>query len=98
MGINHSMRQETAETEALKVLTWLVAQDDLFGTFLAATGASAADVAVGAADAAFLGAVLDFLLQQDDWVLAYAQDTGTKPGLPLLARAYLPGGEAWHWT
>jgi Protein of unknown function (DUF3572) len=92
------MRQETAETEALKVLTWLAGQDTLFDGFLAATGASAADVALGATDAAFLGAVLDFLLQQDDWVLAYAQDTGTKPDVPLMARAYLPGGDAWHWT
>jgi Protein of unknown function (DUF3572) len=98
MGINHPMRQETAETEALRVLGWLAGQDELFGTFLGTTGASAADVAVAATDATFLGAVLDFLLQQDDWVLAYAQDTGTKPEVPMMARAYLPGGEAWHWT
>jgi Protein of unknown function (DUF3572) len=92
------MRQETAETEALRVLAWLAGQDELFGTFLAATGATHAQVASAAADSAFLGAVLDFLLQQDDWVLAYAQDTGTEPGVPMMARAYLPGGEAWHWT
>jgi Protein of unknown function (DUF3572) len=98
MGINQKMRQETAETEALRVLTWLAGQDELFDTFLGTTGATAADVAVAAGDAAFLGAVLDFLLQQDDWVLAYAQDTGTKPEVPMMARAYLPGGEAWHWT
>jgi Protein of unknown function (DUF3572) len=98
MGINHKMRQETAETEALKVLTWLAGQDALFGTFLGASGANAADIAVAATDAAFLGAVLDFLVQQDEWVLAYAQDTGTRPEVPMQARAYLPGGEAWHWT
>jgi Protein of unknown function (DUF3572) len=98
MGIIPPMRQETAETEALRVLTWLAGQDELFGMFLGATGASPADVAAAAGDAAFLGAVLDFLVQQDDWVLAYAQDTGTKPEVPLMARAYLPGGDAWHWT
>lgn len=98
MGINHPMRQETAETEALRVLAWLAGQDELFGIFLGTTGASPTDVAAAAGDAAFLGAVLDFLLQQDDWVLAYAQDTGTKPDVPFTARAYLPGGEAWDWT
>lgn len=98
MGINPRMRQETAETEALKVLTWLAGQDHLFGTFLGATGATAADVARGASDPVFLAAVLDFLMQQDDWVLAYADDTGTKPGVPMTARAYLPGGEARNWT
>lgn len=92
------MRQETAETEALKVLTWLAGQDELFGTFLATSGADANDIALAATDAAFLGAVLDFLLQQDDWVLAYAHDTGTKPDVPLMARHYLPGGDAGHWT
>ena len=98
MGINHKMRQETAETEALNVLTWLAGQNELFDVFLGASVANAADIAVAETDAAFLGAVLDFVVQQDDWVLAYARDTGTRPEVPMQARAYLPGGEAWHWT
>jgi hypothetical protein len=92
------MRQDQAETVALQALAWLAANDDLFPVFLGATGASAADVAAGAARPEFLGSVLDFLVMDDAWVVAFCDDTGHPYTLPMMARAHLPGGAATHWT
>lgn len=92
------MKQEMAETLALQVLGWLAGQDELFGSFLNATGAGREDLREQAANPVFLGAVLDFLMQDDDWVLRFAHDAGVAPTLPGLARQALPGGQTMWWT
>ncbi len=92
------MNAEAAETLALEALGWLAAQDDLFPAFLGATGASVEDVRGAADDPAFLGGVLDFLLQDDAWISAFAAASGRPPTELVAARQMLPGGEAVHWT
>jgi hypothetical protein len=92
------MNSEAAETLALEALGWLASQDDLFPAFLGATGASVDDVRGAAGDPAFLGGVLDFLLQDDAWISAFATSSGRRPTEPAVARQLLPGGEAMHWT
>lgn len=91
-------RQETAETLALRALGWLVGQDDVLAAFLAATGAAPGDLRTGAADPAFLGAVLDFLLAEDARVIACAEALGEPPTRLAEARTALPGGDLPHWT
>ncbi len=91
-------KQETAETLALQALTWLAGNDDLFPVFLGATGASAADIAASAARPEFLGAVLDFLLTDDAWVVGFCDDQGVPYDAPAQARMALPGGEHINWT
>lgn len=93
-----NLRQESAETLALQALGWLLSRDDLVPQFMAATGASADDLRALAADARFLGAVLDFLLTDDQMVQAFADDAGVAPYLPMRARAALPGGMIPDWT
>lgn len=92
------MTRDQAETLGLRALAHVVGQDALLGAFLAATGADAAALRRGAGDPAFLGAVLDFLLQEDARVLAFAEAEGIPPTWPGLARAALPGGQLPHWT
>jgi len=92
------MKQESAETLALQALTWLAGQEDLIGAFLNATGSSAADLAGGAARPEFLGSVLDFLVMEDAWVIAFCDAHGVRYEAPMQARAALPGGETVHWT
>ena len=92
------MRQEAAETVALQALGWMAGQEELFGQFLAATGAAATDVAAAAGRPDFLAAVLDFLLMEDGWVIAFCAEAGLAPGVPMQARAALPGGQGEHWT
>ena len=92
------MRQDQAETIGLQALAWLAAEDELFGTFLGASGAGAADVAEAAGKPEFLGAVLDFVMMEDAWVMAFCDANGLAYTQPMAARAVLPGGQAFHWT
>ena len=90
--------QEAAEVLALQALAWLAGNEDLLPTFLGSTGASEADVRAGASDPAFLGAVLDFLMMDDAWVMQFCDAHGVAYARIMPARAALPGGEQVHWT
>ncbi|MES2968242.1 MAG: DUF3572 domain-containing protein [Pseudomonadota bacterium] len=92
------IRSDAAETVGLQALGWLAGNEDLLPVFLGATGASASDLAAQATDAAFLGSVLDFILMDDAWVIAFCDAAGLPYTLPMEARAVLPGGQATHWT
>lgn len=92
------MKRGAAEVLALKALGWIVADETLVGRFLAATGADAAALRERAADAEFLGFVLDFLLADEAALLAFCAATGEKPETPSSARATLPGGDLPNWT
>jgi hypothetical protein len=91
-------QQESAETLAIQALTWLVNQPEDLGAFLAASGASGAELASLAAEPAFLGAVLDFLLEADTRIVAFCDAANLPYSAPMQARAALPGGREWHWT
>lgn len=89
---------EHAETLALKALTWLVGQEDLLPVFLGSSGASERDVRDRAGDPEFLGSVLDFLLMDEAWVIAFCDTCAVPYAQPMQARAALPGGAQVHWT
>lgn len=90
--------QESAETLALQALTWLAGNEDLLPVFMGSTGLSPDELAARAAEPEFLGSVLDFLLMDDAWIVAFCDATGLRYDAPMLARAALPGGESLHWT
>lgn len=90
--------QESAETTALQVLTWLVSDDDMIGPFLAATGADPVPIAGLAREPHFLAAVVDFCLESDARVIDCAAALGLPPEAIGQARAGLPGGRDPHWT
>jgi hypothetical protein len=91
-------RQETAETLALQALSWIAGNEEVLPLFLGASGAASADLVQGATDPAFLAAVLDFLLMDDAWVVAFCDSLGLRYDAPMQARAALPGGEQINWT
>ncbi|MCR9125154.1 MAG: DUF3572 domain-containing protein [Rhodobacteraceae bacterium] len=93
-----SLSRETAETVALRALAWLVGNENLLPVFLGATGASESDLRARAADAEFLGSVLDFVMMDDAWVVAFCDGAGLAYEQPMMARAALPGGGEVHWT
>ena len=93
-----SLSPEAAETFALRVLAWLVADDQLLPVFLGSTGASEGDLRNLAQDPAFLGSVVDFLLMDDAWVVSFCDAAGEAYERPMQARAALPGGAEVHWT
>lgn len=98
MRQNGPFERKLAETEALTMLAWLAGQEDLFLAFLAASGASVADVQARAGEAGFLASVVDFVLTEDAHVLGWAAATGRRPETALQVRAGLPGGKEWSWT
>ena len=93
-----AVTQDFAETLALRALEWLIGNDELLPIFMGSTGAGIEELKTGAGDPAFLGSVLDFLLMDDQWVIAFC-DAQVMPYERLMqARAALPGGEVMHWT
>ncbi|MDE3079614.1 MAG: DUF3572 domain-containing protein [Paracoccaceae bacterium] len=89
---------DAAETLALQVLGWLVSNDELLPVFLGASGASLADLRGRARDPVFLASVLDFLLMDDAWIVAFCDAAGLPYDAPMTARQALPGGHQTHWT
>jgi hypothetical protein len=93
-----SETRETAEVLGLQALGWLAGNEDLLPAFLGSTGTTEADVRARAADPAFLGAVLDFLMMDDAWVIQFCDTNNIAYERIMPARAALPGGEQVHWT
>jgi len=92
------MKREAAETLALQALAWLAGNDELLPIFLGSSGASLEDLRGAAEDPAILGAVLDFIMMDDAWVVDFCDGQNIGYQEPAAARAALPGGEATHWT
>lgn len=93
-----SFSPEAAETLGLEALGWLVANEDLLPVFLGATGASENDLREQAQNPEFLGSVLDFLMMDDAWVIAFCDVSSIAYDRPMRARAALPGGQQFNWT
>lgn len=89
--------REQAEIVALHALGWLAGNEELLPVFLGASGAAPAELRDRAAEAEFLGAVLDFLLMNDDWVLECAAACGQAPESFQQARVLLPGAARIDW-
>jgi hypothetical protein len=90
--------QEQAETVAIQALGWMAGNDEVLGQFMGASGASIDDLRAGAGDPAFLGALLDFLMLEDAWVIAFCDAAGLPYDAPMRACTGLPGGAQMHWT
>jgi hypothetical protein len=93
-----TLTRTAAETVALEALGWLVGNEDLLPVFLGATGASQEDLRGAVNDPDFLGSVLDFLMMDDAWVIAFCDSCQMPYERLALARQGLPGGEMRHWT
>lgn len=92
------MTPERAETIALQALGWLASDDDLCGTFLAASGASLDDMRQRATEPAFLASILGFLTMNDDWIISFCDSVSLSYDQPLRALYALPGAEQVEWT
>ncbi len=92
------MQQEAAQTVALQALTWILGDPATLEAFLGATGVSAGDLGARAREPEFHGAILDFLLMDDQWVIGFCDASGHAYTVPMAARTALPGGQQEHWT
>jgi len=91
MALKFSGEAETSQTIALKALGYLAADDGLLEPFLGATGMVAGDLRAGATDSVFLAGVLDYFLQNEALLLAFAASEELAPETIVRARQRLPG-------
>lgn len=91
-------KSDWAETIGLQALAWIAAEDTVLPLFLAAGGLELQDLRARAGDPVLSGAVLDFILMDDGWVVSFCDAAGLGYDRPLAARQALPGGEVTHWT
>ncbi len=80
-----------AQAIALKALGYLAADAELLEPFMGATGVGAGDLRAGAADTAFLAGVLDYVLQNEALLVAFAASEELAPEIIVRARQRLPG-------
>jgi hypothetical protein len=91
------MKQDRAETLALQALAWMAADDDMAARFAGATGASLPEARNRLEDPVFLASVLEFLLMEDRWVMAFCDTHGLPYEAPMQALVALPGGRRDEW-
>ena len=91
------MRRDHAEVIALDALGWM-AEADLLDRFQSVTGSDRDSILAGAREPEFLGAVLDFVMLDDEWVTGFCGARGYSTESFAAARAALPGGDLPHWT
>ena len=87
----HSPKAEAAEVTALRALAWVVSDEDRASRFLALTGCDGVTLRQRAGDADMLGAVLDFLLEDESSLLAFADSVDLPAQAVAMARISLPG-------
>jgi hypothetical protein len=92
------MNADQAELIAIQALGHIAAEEDLLFAFVDMTGLSPSELKARAEEPEILGGILDFILMDDQRLLAFCENANLRPELPGIARKLLPGGEEVHWT
>jgi hypothetical protein len=92
-----SASADSARSIAVSALAFIAADPDRLNRFLNLTGLGPHNLRTAAADPAFMGSVLDYLVGDEELLVAFAADAGLKP--EAVARAHTAlcgphGGEA----
>ncbi|MGV6812306.1 MAG: DUF3572 domain-containing protein [Brevirhabdus sp.] len=92
------MNEQLAQIVGIGALEWLVANDELLPVFLGASGATLDQVKENAGNPELLASVLEFLMNDDEWVKGCC-DANEWPHETLMqARLSMPGGAVMNWT
>jgi hypothetical protein len=81
-----SASSDFAQSLAVRALAFIAADSDRLGRFLSLTGLGPDNLRTAAADPAFLGSVLDYLVADEELLVGFAADAGLKP--EVVARAH----------
>jgi hypothetical protein len=82
---------DSARSLAVSALAFIAADPDRLNRFLSLTGLGPDNLRTAAADPAFLGSVLDYLVSDEELMLAFAADARVKPEAIARAHAALCG-------
>jgi hypothetical protein len=77
---------DSAQSLAVTALGFIAADSDRLSRFLSLTGLGPDNLRTAAADPAFLGSVLDYLIADEALLVAFAADASVKP--EAVARAH----------
>ena len=92
------MQQDAAQIVAIQALSWILSDPATLNSFVAATGVGSDEFGARARDPDFHGAILDFLLTDDRFVVGFCDTAGLAYTIPMAVRMVLPGGQQEHWT
>lgn len=98
MQQNSADAENAAQVLALDALGWIAGEGELLDVFTGSTGIGPDALTEAIEDPEMLGAVLDFLMMDDAWIVAFCDARGLPYDAPARARAALPGGAQVHWT
>jgi hypothetical protein len=87
---------DSAESLAVSALTFIAADPDRLSRFLGVTGLGPDNLRTAAADPAFLGSVLDYLVADEKLLVEFAADSGLKPEAVARAQAALSRTQDWE--
>jgi hypothetical protein len=76
---------------ALLYMAYLASDDDKLGQFCNLSGLSQGELTARLTDLSFQAFLLDFLLQDEQEVVAFTSQQGLKPESIMIARSKLPG-------
>jgi len=89
--LNPRKPSENAEILALEALSWLAGEEDGLERFLAASGSDVETLKAAAGNPDIGRALLEFLLANEDLLLAFCKATSTKPQSVHAALRQLEG-------
>lgn len=81
--------RDAAEHIAIAALGYLAADPEHLERFLSLSGLDPADLRRAAASPGFFAGVLDFILEDESLLLAFAADHGINPAAIVRARSHL---------
>ena len=86
-----SASADSARSLAVSALAFIASDSDRLNRFLGLTGLGPDNLRTAAADPAFLGSVLDYLVADEALLVEFAADAGVKPEAVARAHAALCG-------
>ena len=89
-----SASADSARSLAVSALAFIAADSDRLNRFLNLTGLGPHNLRTAAADPAFLGSVLDYLVGDEELLVQFAAEAGLKPEAVARAHAALRGPTA----
>jgi len=87
-----AVTRKYAESLAIQALTFIAAEPERLGRFLALTGIGPAEIRKAARESHFLAGVLEHVSGDDLLLIAFAADAGMDPTIIARAQAALDGG------
>ena len=85
------MNPQDAETIALNVLNFLVADEERLQRFMTLSGMEPATLRSNASDPVFLAGILDYLLHDESLIYIFAEQHNIAPEVPAQAHRTLVG-------